>query len=81
MNTSVGTFLTNRYLNKDYIYTNVTINYLLSVIQVSEIGISNQRLCNRRDSGVSRGDGCERKNGAQRSFGANVIARGDDPRS
>jgi hypothetical protein len=35
---------------------------------------------NRRGSGEGRGDGCERKNGAQRSFGANVIARGDDLR-
>jgi hypothetical protein len=26
----------------------------------------------------SRGDGCERKNGAQRSFFVNVIARSDD---
>jgi hypothetical protein len=26
----------------------------------------------------SRGDGCERKNGAQRSFCANVIARSDN---
>jgi hypothetical protein len=36
---------------------------------------------NRRDSGVSRGDGCERKNGAQRSFFVNVIARSDDNRN
>jgi hypothetical protein len=28
----------------------------------------------------SRGDGCERKNGAQRSFFVNVIARSDDLR-
>jgi hypothetical protein len=33
---------------------------------------------NRRDSGVSRGDGCECQNGAQRSFGANAIARSND---
>jgi hypothetical protein len=42
------------------------------------VRMGRRRHCNRRDSGVSRGDGCERKNGAQRSFGANAIARSDD---
>jgi hypothetical protein len=38
-----------------------TANFYSSEIQVSEVDILRRRLCNRRDSGVSRGDGCERQ--------------------